>query len=87
MILLKMDLNALIWTNVQCLHVMMDSDVIIHMAVLHVSTLMNVDKVFVQMGFVEIRQGNSLKKLALLYLAKLNNHLLTQFVSHFEPNL
>ena len=33
----------------------------------NVSTLMNVDKVFVQMGFVEIRQGNSLKKPALLY--------------------
>ena len=43
-ILLKMDLNALIWTNVQCLHVMMDSDVIIHMAVLHVSMLMNVKR-------------------------------------------
>ena len=43
-ILLKMGLNALIWMNVQCLHVMMDSDVIIHMAVLHVSMLMNVKR-------------------------------------------
>ena len=43
-ILLKMDLSALTWTNVQCHHVMMDSGVIIHMAVLHVSTSMNVKR-------------------------------------------
>ena len=43
-ILLKMDLNALTLTNVQCHHVMMVSGVIIHMVVLHVSMSMNVKR-------------------------------------------